>query len=191
MKVLVFYGSVRSNRQGIRAARYIIRKIEDLGHKTYFADPLELNFPLLDKMYKEYKEGEAPDNLTALASEIKNADAFVVVSGEYNHSIPPALSNLMDHFLEEYKFRPSGTLCYSAGRFGGVRVAMHLRAFLTELGTVNIPTILPVANIQKDLTEEGKTENEQLEKSANKFLKELIWYAQTMKDGREKYDLPY
>ena len=53
---------------------------------------------------------------------------FAIVSGEYNHGIPPGLKNLLDHFLEEYFFRPSAIVCYSAGQFGGVRAAMQLRA---------------------------------------------------------------
>jgi len=62
----------------------------------------------------------------------RGADGFVGVSGEYNHGIPPALKNLLDHFLEEYFFRPSGIACYSAGAFGGVRAAMQLRMSLAE-----------------------------------------------------------
>ena len=77
--------------------------------------------------------------LERLAGLIKAADAFIIVSGEYNHSIPPALSNLLDHFLEEYFWRPSAIVCYSAGAFGGVRAAMQLRAMLCELGTPSIP----------------------------------------------------
>ena len=49
----------------------------------------------------------------------RRADAFVIVTAEYNHSIPPALSNTLDHFLEEYFWRPSAIVCYSAGAFGG------------------------------------------------------------------------
>ena len=63
---------------------------------------MELQLPLLDRMYKEYPKGEAPENLENLARLYRQADGFVVVSGEYNNSIPPALSNLLDHFLEEY-----------------------------------------------------------------------------------------
>ena len=85
-----------------------------------------------------------PRVLERLAGRIKAADAFIIVSGEYNHSIPPALSNLLDHFLEEYFWRPSAIVCYSAGAFGGVRAAMQLRAMLCELGTPSIPSLLPV-----------------------------------------------
>ena len=90
-----------------------------------------------------------------LAGLIKAADAFIIVSGEYNHSIPPALSNLLDHFLEEYFWRPSAIVCYSAGAFGGVRAAMQLRAMLCELGTPSIPSLLPVPNVQDAFDENG------------------------------------
>ena len=82
---------------------------------------------MLEKMNKEYEKGQAPEILERLATRIRAADAFIIVSGEYNHSIPPALSNLLDHFLEEYFWRPSAIVCYSAGAFGGVRAAMQLR----------------------------------------------------------------
>jgi NAD(P)H-dependent FMN reductase len=85
-------------------------------------------------MYKEYPAGQAPETLERLAGLVKSSDAVVVVSGEYNHSIQPALSNLLDHFLEEWFWRPSAIACYSAGQFGGVRAAMQLRALLPEIG---------------------------------------------------------
>ena len=94
--------------------------------------------------------------LERLAGPIKAADAFIIVSGEYNHSIPPALSNLLDHFLEEYFWRPSAIVCYSAGPFGGVRAAMQLRAMLCELGTPSIPSLLPVPQVQDAFDEDGR-----------------------------------
>ena len=107
-------------------------------------------------MYKEYAPGQAPEVLERLAGRIKAADAFIIVSGEYNHSIPPALSNLLDHFLEEYFWRPSAIVCYSAGPFGGVRAAMQLRAMLCELGTPSIPSLLPVPRVQDAFDEDGR-----------------------------------
>ena len=118
-------------------------------------DPIEDRLPLLDRMYKEYEPGQAPEVLERLAASIRAADAFVVVSGEYNHSIPPALSNLLDHFLEEYFFRPSAIVCYSAGAFGGVRAAMQLRAMLCELGTPSIPSLFPIPKVQDAFDEDG------------------------------------
>src|SRR5690349_22660864 len=106
-------------------------------------------------MYKEYK-GDAPPVLERLAGLYKQADGFIIISGEYNHSIPPALKNLLDYFLEEYFWRPSGIVCYSAGQFGGVRAAMQLRMTLGELGMPSIPTLLAIPRIHQALDEEGR-----------------------------------
>ncbi len=135
-------------------------------------------------MYKEYAAGAAPEALERLAGRIKAADAFIIVSGEYNHSIPPALSNLLDHFLEEYFWRPSAIVCYSAGAFGGVRAAMQLRAMLCELGTPSIPSLLPVPRVQDAFDDEGRPLDESYPKRAGRFLDELEWYANALKAAR-------
>jgi NAD(P)H-dependent FMN reductase len=108
----------------------------------------------------------------------------VVVSGEYNHSIPPGLSNTLDHFLEEYSWRPSAIVCYSGGRFGGVRAAMQLRAMLCELGMPSIPSLLPIPEIGITLDPEGIPEQPWLDKSAGRFVDELVWYAEALRHQR-------
>ncbi len=135
-------------------------------------------------MYKEYEKGQAPEILERLATRIRAADAFIIVSGEYNHSIPPALSNLLDHFLEEYFWRPSAIVCYSAGAFGGVRAAMQLRAMLCELGTPSIPSLLPVPRVQDAFDEEGHPRDESYNQRTARFLGELEWYARALKTAR-------
>ncbi len=182
--VPVILGSVRSDRQGIRAARFLVARLEARGHEAVLVDPAELKLPLLDRMYKEYPKGEAPEPLERLATLYRRSDAFVVVSAEYNHAIPPALANTLDHFLEEYFWRPSAIACYSAGQYGGVRAAMPLRAMLAELGCPSIPSLLPIPRIHKALDEEGRPDEEWLGKAADKFLDELTWYAQALKRQR-------
>lgn len=108
----------------------------------------------------------------------------MVVSAEYNHSIPPALSNTLDHFLEEYFWRPSAICCYSAGQYGGVRAAMQLRAMLAELGTPSIPSLLPIPRVQKALSEAGEPAEDWLGRAAGRFLDELTWYAEALKAQR-------
>src|SRR5690606_11063201 len=95
LDIVVFYGSVRSARQGIKAARFIAARCRARGHSVHLVDPLDHPLPLLDRMYKEYRAGEAPDVLQGLADIVAPADGYIVVSGEYNHTVPPALSNLM------------------------------------------------------------------------------------------------
>ncbi|MBA9066503.1 NAD(P)H-dependent FMN reductase [Methylobacterium sp. RAS18] len=184
LTVPVILGSVRAERVGIRAARFLVAQLEARGHTAPLVDPAELKLPLLDRMYKEYPKGEAPEPLERLATLFRGADAFVVVSAEYNHSIPPALSNTLDHFLEEYFWRPSAICCYSAGQYGGVRAAMQLRAMLAELGTPSIPSLLPIPRIQKALSEAGEPAEDWLVRAAKKFLDELTWYAEALKAKR-------
>ena len=119
--VPVLLGSVRRDRNCLRVGRMVMRALASRGHEPVLVDPLELQLPLLDRMYKEHPKGEAPDNLERLAELYRRADGFMIMTAEYNNGIPPALKNLLDHFLEEYFWRPSSIVCYSAGQFGGVR----------------------------------------------------------------------
>src|SRR5262245_42186955 len=186
LSIPVILGTVRSQRVGARVGKFLVNLIKERGHTPTLVDPIDYPLPLLDKMYKEYPAGQAPPVLEKLAVIIKPADAYLIVSAEYNHSIPPALSNLLDHFLDEYFFRPSGIACYSPGAFGGVRAAMQLRAMLAEMGMASIPSLLPFPKVQDLLDENGVPQNERVRKSADRFLAELIWHAEALKSQRAK-----
>jgi NAD(P)H-dependent FMN reductase len=124
--------------------------------------------------------------LQRIAALIVPADGVVVVSAEYNHSIPPALSNLLDHFLEEWFWKPAAIVCYSAGAFGGVRAAMQLRMMLAELGMVSIPSLFPVPMVQRAFAEDGTPMDPQTRARAKKFLDELEWYAEALRTHRNR-----
>ena len=190
LSIPVLYGSVREARQGIKAARFIDAQLQQRGHRTTLVDALELRLPLLDRMYKEYPKGEAPEVLERLAQIYRAADAFVIVSGEYNHGIPPALKNMLDHFLEEYFFRPSAIVCYSGGAFGGVRAAMQLRMTLAELGMSSIPSLFPVPHVQDAFDDAGRAHNPVFEQRVGRFIAELEWYAEALKQAR-RHGVPY
>ena len=191
MNFVVMAGSVRSDRQGIKAARFVERGLRARGHVVSLVDPCVLKLPLLDRMYKEYEHGSAPDVLERLARLYRDADGFVVVSGEYNHSVPPALSNLLDHFLEEYYFRPSAIVCYSTGQFGGVRAAMQLRAMLCELGMPSIPSLLPIPRIADAVSETGEPQAGALASRFDRFAGEFEWYASALATARSERGVPY
>jgi NAD(P)H-dependent FMN reductase len=180
----VILGSVRSDRQAARVGHFVVQLLRARGHEAPIVDPLELKLPLLDRMFKEYDESDAPPALRALAALYRRSDAILLVSGEYNHGIPPAMKNTLDHFLEEYFWRPSAIVCYSAGQFGGVRAAMQLRMTLSELGTPSIPSLLPIPRVASALDSQGRPMADWLDKSANRFLDELEWYAKALKTQR-------
>jgi NAD(P)H-dependent FMN reductase len=182
----VILGSVRRDRIGLRVARYAAAALRGNGHHVTLVDPVEYPLPLLDRMYKEHPKGQAPVVLERLAEVIRGADAYVIVSAEYNHSIPPALSNLLDHFLEEYFFKPSAIICYSAGAFGGVRAAMQLRAMLAEMGMSSIPSLLPLPKAHELLDEEGRPTGDRPGAAAARFFDELVWYAEALRAARSR-----
>ncbi|MBU7582061.1 MAG: NAD(P)H-dependent oxidoreductase [Nostoc sp. TH1S01] len=190
-KTLVFYGSYRSARQGIKAARFIINQLHQRNHEVIFVDAKEYDFGILDRMYKEYEAGQAPTKMTELAEHIRTADGFVVITGEYNHSIQPGLSNLMDHYLEEYYFRPTGIVSYSVGGFGGVRAAIQLRSFLGEMGMVTISTMFAISKIKDSLDELGTPQEASLTKRVGQFLDELEWYEEALHRQRREKGTPY
>ncbi|MDT3778758.1 NAD(P)H-dependent oxidoreductase [Nitrospira sp. MA-1] len=184
LNLAIIYGSVRTDRQGIKAARFMLNTCQTRGHTASLIDPLLFPLPLLDKMYKEYQPGQAPHLLQLVADLIIPADGYIIVSGEYNHTIPPVLSNVLDHFLEEYFRKPSAIVCYSAGGFGGVRAAMTLRAMLAELGMSSIPSLFPIPHVQDAFQEDGTPADQKFHHKAREFFEELEWYAYALKQAR-------
>jgi NAD(P)H-dependent FMN reductase len=190
LNIVVIYGSVRTDRKGIRAARFVRRGFEARGHAVTLVDPLDVPLPLLDRMYKEYAQGSAPAPLERLATLYRGADAFVIVTGEYNHGIPPALANLLDHFLEEYFWRPSAIVSYSNGAFGGVRAASVLREMVAEMGMPSISSTLPVPRVHQAFDEGGDPQDPAWDRRFARFAGELEWYAEALRAQRQ-HGVPY
>ncbi|HEY1976038.1 MAG TPA: NAD(P)H-dependent oxidoreductase [Candidatus Baltobacteraceae bacterium] len=188
--VPVIYGSVRTERQGIRVARFVVSELARRGMKPVLVDPLEKQLPLLDRRYRDYSPGEAPAVMEELSRLFLSADGFAVVSGEYNHGIPPALKNLLDHFSEEYFWRPAAIVSYSSGRWGGVRAAVQLRACLAEMGMVTIPSTLPFAGVGEAFAQDGTPADSKTLPYATEFFDEFVWYMEALK-SRRAMGVPY
>lgn len=189
--VPVIYGSVRTERRGIRVARFVVSELARRGIKPVLVDPLEKRLPLLDRRYREFVPGEAPAVMEELSRLFLSADGFAIVSGEYNHGIPPALKNLLDHFSEEYLWRPAAIVTYSSGRWGGVRAAMQLRACLAEMGMVTIPSTLPFARVDEAFAQDGTpADPTKTAQYATEFFDEFVWYMEALK-ARRALGVPY
>jgi len=186
LNTAVIYGSVRSQRLGIKAARFVVAKLEERGHTVTLVDPLEYELPLLDLMHNQYEKGQAPEAMEKVSQILSNADAFILVSAEYNHSEPAALKNLLDHYQSEYKHKPTGVVTYSKGPFGGVRALITLRALLAELGTPSIPSAFPISNIGEAFDDDGKALVAAYDRRIKRFLDEFEWYANALKRAREQ-----
>ncbi|HMH98800.1 MAG TPA: NAD(P)H-dependent oxidoreductase, partial [Bradyrhizobium sp.] len=83
-RILVLYGSYRSDRMGIRLAQFVVEGLRKRGDEVELIDARAVGLPMLDRMYKEHRKGEAPAALEKLAGQIRDADGFVFITGEYN-----------------------------------------------------------------------------------------------------------
>lgn len=151
--ISVIYGSYREGRQGIKLARFLTRQLHCRGHTVHLIDAKAHDLPMLSRKYDEYDE--PPKELRRIHEWLEESDAFIFVAGEYNHSVQPGLKNLIDHFKREYAAKPAGIACYSTGSFGGVRVAVHMRVILGELGMVSLPAIFAVPKVRDAFDDEG------------------------------------
>jgi NAD(P)H-dependent FMN reductase len=193
-RILVFYGSYRSDRQGIRLADWLVRAFRGRGADVELIDAKAVDLPMLDRMYKEHPRGAAPDALEQLAEKIRTADAFVFVVGEYNWGVQPGLKNLTDHFLEEWMWRPAAIASYSAGRFAGARSALMWHGILSEMGMVVTSSSLAVGGIGHAFDERGEPAGEggaAMARAFPRFADDLAWWTGAARTQRAKEQPPY
>src|SRR5713101_5895694 len=193
-RILVFYGSYRSDRMGIRLAHYVVEGLRGRGDDVELIDAKAVGLPMLDRMYKEYRKGEAPERLEQLAAQIRDADGFVFITGEYNWGIQPGLKNLTDHFLEEWFWRPAAIASYSAGRLSGARSGALWHGTLSEMGMVVISSTLAVGPISHTLSASGEPIGEAgqgLQKAFSRFADDLAWWTEAAKSQRARKAPPY
>lgn len=193
-RILVLYGSYRSDRMGIRLADYIVAGLRKRGDDVELIDAKAIALPMLDRMYKEYVPGSAPAPMERLASKIRGADAFVFVTGEYNWGMQPGLKNLTDHFLEEWFWRPAAIASYSASRISGARSGLVWHGTLSEMGLIVISSTLTVGPIAQTLNAEGQPLGEAgqlLDRNFIRFADDLAWWTEAAKIQRARKPLPY
>ena len=194
MSILVLYGSYRSDRLGIRLANYLVERFRARGEVAELIDAKALGLPMLDRMYKEYAPGTAPQTMQALAEQITAAEAFVFVTGEYNWGPQPGLKNLTDHFLEHWFWRPAAIASYSAGRLGGAHAASAWHPILSEMGMVVISSTLTVGPIAETLAADSTPTGhggEALDRAFARFADDLAWWSEAARSQRAKRPPPY
>jgi NAD(P)H-dependent FMN reductase len=193
-RILVFYGSYRSDRFGIRLANFVVEGFRTRGDDVELIDAKAVGLPMLDRMYKEYPKGAAPAALEKLASQIRAADGFVFITGEYNWGVQPGLKNLTDHFLEEWFWRPAAIASYSAGRFSGARAGLAWHGTLSEMGIVVISSTIAVGPIAQTLSADGRPIGEggkALETAFPRFVDDLTWWMEAAKAQQARKKPPY
>lgn len=178
----VILGTARMGRMSLHAARIIT---EELGKRnrveTELIDIAKLPLPTNDA-------GEAIKHAD-FSFKMNKADALVIVSPEYNHGYSGLLKHVLDSCLKEYIHKAVGIVGVSTGPFGGARVIQNLLPVMRELGLVTIFWDVNFSSVLKAFSAEGDLLDESYIRRIDKFLKELVWMAKTLRYGREQISL--
>lgn len=201
MKYLLFLGTVRDStppkpaRLGLRVARACLNHLQEFQseHEVELIDAINYDLSAPFKPHFAYAKAQAPKPLDELAEKIKQADAYIMVSPEYNHTMSPALSHLLNHFGSSlFSYKPSAIVTYSAGQWGGVRAAMSMRGILSELGCLPVSAMTNIPKAQDVFNEDGSFQEDQDKGRWNNYFArgflQLEWWANATRNHREKID---
>ncbi len=188
LSILVFLGSVRAStpprpaRLGERVAIACTAQLRAMGHNATLIDVMRFDPIRPFKPHFAYAQGRAPGHLESLATQITGADAYVMVSPEYNHSMSPALADLLNHFGSSlFSYKPSAIATYSAGQWGGARAAVNMRTYLSELGCLPVSAMIHVPSAQEVFDESGRylggVSGERWERYLGRAFEQLVWWA--------------
>jgi NAD(P)H-dependent FMN reductase len=174
----VILGTTRRGRASGNVARLMAAEVAKRpGIETELIDIASLPIPV-DDAGKAIKD-------QGFSESMRRADALVIVSPEYNHGHPGLLKHVLDSCLEEYIHKAVGIVGVSAGPWGGSRSVQSLLPVVRELGLVNIFWDVNVPGVHRLFDEAGTLKEPAYLRRIDKFLKELIWMAKTLRHGRE------
>lgn len=178
--IVVIEGTTRAKRKTVPAAKFIVRVGEEIeGVEILYVDPAEFTLPL---------DGDDPDDRDPKYSDItKRADAFFILTPEYNHSFPGSLKRLLDSEYDNYKHKAAAIAGASSGMWGGARAVESLVPVLRKLGLAVITPNVYFQHVQDIFDEDGNPTDESLRHVIEKVYAELIWMAKTLKYGRENF----
>src|SRR5467141_3387600 len=178
----VILGTARMGRMSLHAAHLVTGELGKRdGIETDLIDIAKLPLPTNDA-------GEAIKQAD-FSAKMSKADALVVVSPEYNHGYSGLLKHVLDSCLKEYIHKAVGVVGVSAGPFGGTRGIQDLLPVLRELGLVAIFWDVNFSAVQTVFDEAGTLRDRAYLPRIDKFLKELVWMARTLRHGRESIAL--
>lgn len=182
LTIAVLVGTTREKRESIKVARYVAeygRAINDI--EIIFVDPRDFLFS---------GDGNDPEGKDPRYSEItEKADAFFVVTPEYNHSFPGSLKRMLDSELATYNHKPVAFAGVSDGHWGGVRAIESLVPAIRETGLVAMSWDVYFPNVPDLFDQSGNLLSEhkdRYDKQLAKLFRELMWFARMLKHARNE-----
>ncbi|CAN7479488.1 NADPH-dependent FMN reductase [Pararhizobium sp. LjRoot238] len=175
MNIAVVYGSARQGRFCDTVVNWVLTELwAESGFRVILVDPLQLKGPA----------DEAAINVAMLEEKIAEADAFIVVTPEYNHGYPAALKELIDSCYEPWHAKPVGFISYG-GVSGGLRAVEQLRQVFAELHTVTIRDTVSFSNVWAQFDAAGNPfKAAEAKASLLVMLRRLKWWARALKTAR-------
>jgi len=178
MQIEIISGSPNQNSVTKRLALHLKKALESTTeHKTGIIDVREYNLPALQKVFVSVEA--TPDELKPLAARMFAADAFILLTPEYNGSYTSMLKNLLDHFPKQHH-KPFGIATASPGAMGGMRAAMQLQQLVYALFGVGSPYMLVTPAVDKKFDTDGNLLDESFKKSIDVFIREFLWLAEKL-----------
>ncbi|MEV5203646.1 NAD(P)H-dependent oxidoreductase [Streptomyces sp. NPDC053720] len=176
---------VASNREGrfapVVSGWFLSHTASHPDIETDVIDIAELGLPVALSFRPD---ADARDRLAAVASRLAAADAFVVVTPEYNHSYPAPLKNLIDWHRDEWQAKPVAFVSYG-GVSGGLRAVEHLRQVFAELHTVGIRETVSFHNAGALFDDEGRHQDPAgCDAAAKVLLDQLVWWGHALRDAK-------
>ncbi len=186
--IKVILGSVRPSRFGIQPAQWIMGLSEQYKDQAQFEliDLAEINLPLLDEPVPASYDQYSKDHTKAWSKVVDSADGFIMISSEYNHSYAPSLKNAIDFLAKEWAHKPVSFVSYGADA-GGARGVEHLRGVAGWLKMYDLGENLILPKYYTNLDEQGNFKFiEEHENKAHIIFKDVIFWAEQMKEARAK-----
>lgn len=176
MKIEVISGSPRQGSITQRVAKFLERHLaENSEHEVGLINMNTLDLPNMQKVWTTIDD--VPDEFKTVAERMFAADAYIIVTPEYNGSYSPAMQNFFDHFPKRHH-KPFGLVTASPGALGGVRAAMQLQQFVLALFGIPSPYMLLTPAVDKKFDAEGNLLDGTFQNAIDTFVKEFLWLAE-------------
>lgn len=182
LSLAVIIGSVRSGRFGSKVSTWFVEQAENRPDlKVDTIDLVDHELPLTLPNWGEEPPEPARTVAAGLSNRLHAADAFAVVTPEYNHSYPASLKNLVDWHRREWAAKPIGLISYG-GMGGGIRASEHLRQVFAEMHAMTVRETLSFHNAWNDFN--ASTPPKDAEAAATVLLDQLVWWAEALREAR-------
>lgn len=188
LKTQMIVGTTRDGRQGKMVADWFLAQVQKTQKdmQVELIDLAQWELPMFDEpVSPSFNNGNyKSEKGKAFANKIGEADAYIIVTAEYNHGYPASLKNAIDYAYYEWNKKPVGFISYG-GISGGIRAVEQLRLVAAELQMVSIREAVHIPFVWDEFDQNGKPKNpERLQGSLDKMIEQLGWWGNALRVAR-------